>query len=48
METGLGKGEEWHQDLLDQVGMTDLTVGPRTVNRKQTGEGPKWPKVEKK
>lgn len=40
VEAGLGKGEEWHQDLLDQAGMTDLTVGPRAINRKQTREGP--------
>ena len=40
METGLGKGEDRHQDLLDQVGMTDVTVGPRAINSKQTREGP--------
>jgi len=46
VETELGKGEGWDQDLLDQAGMTDLTVGPRAVNRKQ--EKDQWPKVEKK
>lgn len=40
METGLGKDEKCHLDLLDQVRMTDLTVRPKAVNRKLMREGP--------